>query len=273
MADLAKQQKPRSSALLARAQQAYRDQLAAQAARPKPAARRNEAAATVPSPPASSPSPPAVPVRVDPPAPPAGTNPHHNDPFLVCTRAARERRRLRRGEPRRLLRRVPVLATDLGCHREPRRPPAAHRRASGSGVGLGPGPAGVGAVPVAGQRALAAVSVTRAPRDCAATSAANSELAASARARSLPRLAAVTTPWGRARRAESAAACDVDVASASIAPVTGITRLENEASREHGIGREHEVDELAGLVDVLARRSARPCWSTRADRPRSARRT
>ena len=70
---------------LAQAQQAYLDQLAS-AAR----ARAAEAARSAGSVPVRSipiaPAPP-VPVRVAPPAPPQpGENPHHNDPFLVCTR-------------------------------------------------------------------------------------------------------------------------------------------------------------------------------------------
>jgi hypothetical protein len=83
VAELAKQQVALEAAL-AQAQQAYRDQLAAQA-RARAAAQRAATATSAPPPPAP-PSTPAGPIRVDPPTPPTGVNPHHNDPFLVCTR-------------------------------------------------------------------------------------------------------------------------------------------------------------------------------------------
>lgn len=91
VAALAKQQVALEHAL-AQAQQAYRDQLAAQARARANAARQSTARTTNPvgnapttSRPAS-PTPPA-PVPVPPPAPPQpGENPHHNDTFLVCTR-------------------------------------------------------------------------------------------------------------------------------------------------------------------------------------------
>ena len=66
------------------------------------------------------------------PAPPAGSggvSPYHDQPFLVCTRAAGERRRLRRGQcRRRLLRRLPVRAHDLERHGFARRPARPDRR-------------------------------------------------------------------------------------------------------------------------------------------------
>jgi prefoldin subunit 5 len=92
VAALAKQQVLLEHAL-AQAQQAYRDQLAAQAqaqaqARTN-AARQSTARTTNPAgnaPTTTRPAPPA-PVPVPPPAPPqSGENPHHNDTFLVCTR-------------------------------------------------------------------------------------------------------------------------------------------------------------------------------------------
>lgn len=90
VADLAKQQ----SALehtLAQIQRNYRDQLAAQArARAAAVARSKQSAATgstAAGPPTTIPPPPPTPVPVPPPSPPqAGVNPHHDDPFLVCTR-------------------------------------------------------------------------------------------------------------------------------------------------------------------------------------------
>ena len=85
VADLAKQEAALER-LLAQAQQAYMKRLAAradvltaQSAATKPA----PAAAAPVAPPASPPAP--IPVAAPPP-PASGTNPHHNDPFLVCTR-------------------------------------------------------------------------------------------------------------------------------------------------------------------------------------------
>jgi len=78
--------------LLAQAQQAYRARLAAEAGAKLISTAPSSGAggsSTRPAPtqPAPVASPPA-PVPVDPPPPPqSGDNPHHNDPFLVCTRA------------------------------------------------------------------------------------------------------------------------------------------------------------------------------------------
>ena len=87
LAGLAQQQVVLDHAL-AQAQQAYRDQVAAQA-RARADAARSAASTTSPAgraPTTSRPAPPA-PVPVPPPAPPqSGDNPHHNDTFLVCTR-------------------------------------------------------------------------------------------------------------------------------------------------------------------------------------------
>ena len=82
VAALAKQQTALEHAL-AQAQQAYRDRLAAEArARAAAASSRATPVGNVPV----APAPPA-PVRVSPPPPPEnGVNPHHDDPFLVCTR-------------------------------------------------------------------------------------------------------------------------------------------------------------------------------------------
>jgi peptidoglycan hydrolase CwlO-like protein len=74
---------------LAQEQQAYRDELAAQArARAVEATRTSSTHATpLPNAPAANPSAPVAPVPVPPPAPShSGLNPHHDDPFLVCTR-------------------------------------------------------------------------------------------------------------------------------------------------------------------------------------------
>ena len=78
-------------------------------------------------------------------------SPHHDDPFLVCTRARRERR-LRRREPERLLRRLVSAPTTWNVT-------AAHAgRLDLVGVlpsgraGVRPGRDGVDAVPVAGHR-------------------------------------------------------------------------------------------------------------------------
>jgi hypothetical protein len=74
---------------LAQAQQAYRERLAAEARARAIALASTRSAGSTPvrsAPPARSPAGPA-PVPVSPPPPPqAGLNPHHNDPFLVCTR-------------------------------------------------------------------------------------------------------------------------------------------------------------------------------------------
>jgi len=102
VAALAKQQVVLEHAL-AQAQQAYRDQLAAQAqaqaqARARANAARQSTVRTTnpagnapttsrPAPPTPTPPTPPAPVPVPPPAPPQpGENPHHNDTFLVCTR-------------------------------------------------------------------------------------------------------------------------------------------------------------------------------------------
>jgi hypothetical protein len=91
MATFAKQQVQLEHAL-AQAQQAYRDGLAARAQARALQAAQNAAArsttqvraAPTASPPATA---PPAPVPVAPPSPPNGSvNPHHNDPFLVCTR-------------------------------------------------------------------------------------------------------------------------------------------------------------------------------------------
>jgi uncharacterized membrane-anchored protein YhcB (DUF1043 family) len=87
VAALATQQAALEQAL-ARAQQAYRDQLAAQArARANQTAQSSTPRSTTPlQAPAAGP-PRLAPVPVAPPAPPqSGQNPHHDDPFLVCTR-------------------------------------------------------------------------------------------------------------------------------------------------------------------------------------------
>jgi hypothetical protein len=82
------------NAELASAQRAYREMLAAQAARAAAAAnakvaagstpkQSNTVAATTPTvPPVSTPAPVPTPA----PPPPPGTNPHHDDPFLSCVR-------------------------------------------------------------------------------------------------------------------------------------------------------------------------------------------
>lgn len=89
VADLAKQ-RTELEQVLAQVQQAYQAQLAA-AARARILAAQNastRAAGTVAAAPTASPAAPPAPVPVSPPAPPQpGTNPHHDDPFLVCTRA------------------------------------------------------------------------------------------------------------------------------------------------------------------------------------------
>jgi hypothetical protein len=85
-ADLATQQAALER-LLAQAQQAYRERLAARAAAAaaeQSAATSSTAGSAVPvNRPAAPPAPTPVPA---PPAPVAGANPHHDDPFLVCTR-------------------------------------------------------------------------------------------------------------------------------------------------------------------------------------------
>jgi len=90
VAGLAKQESALEHAL-ALAQQAYRDQLAAQAkatlisTTPSTTTGGSNVRST-PVQPTPVASPPA-PVPVDPPPPPSsGVNPHHDDPFLVCTR-------------------------------------------------------------------------------------------------------------------------------------------------------------------------------------------
>ena len=89
VAGLAKQAAVLEQAL-AQAQQAYRDQLAAEARARADAAAKRQATTTnapqAPAAPTTSPAPPSKPVPVSPPSPPAGMNPHHDDPFLVCTR-------------------------------------------------------------------------------------------------------------------------------------------------------------------------------------------
>jgi Transglycosylase-like domain len=71
---------------LAQAQQSYRDELAAQV-RARAATASSGSTPVRDVPPATVPAPPA-PVPVAPPPPsPNGVNPHHDDPFLVCTRA------------------------------------------------------------------------------------------------------------------------------------------------------------------------------------------
>jgi hypothetical protein len=89
VADLAKQQAELEQ-VLARAQQAYQAQLAAEARAGVLAAQKAQngtTRATVAGAPTTSPPAPPTPVPVAPPAPPlAGSNPHHDDPFLVCTR-------------------------------------------------------------------------------------------------------------------------------------------------------------------------------------------
>jgi hypothetical protein len=97
VADLAKQE----SALehtLAQVQQNYRDRLAAQAqararavvaaaASKQSATSGSTSASTATGPPTTIPPPPPTPVPIPPPSPPqTGVNPHHDDPFLVCTR-------------------------------------------------------------------------------------------------------------------------------------------------------------------------------------------
>ena len=47
-------------------------------------------------------------------------SPHHDDPFLVCTRARESGGRVRRGQPVGLLRRVPIPAVHVGHHRSAR---------------------------------------------------------------------------------------------------------------------------------------------------------
>jgi hypothetical protein len=86
VADLAKQEAVLQR-LLAQAQQAYRNRLAAEArasASASPTSNRSEAAT---APPTAAPTAPPAPIQTPPPAPPeSGANPHHDDPFLVCTR-------------------------------------------------------------------------------------------------------------------------------------------------------------------------------------------
>jgi hypothetical protein len=75
--------------VLAQAQQAYRDQLAAEARARAIAAANASSRGSIPvrSAPTRTPSAPPAPLPVAPPAPPqGGMNPHHDDPFLVCTR-------------------------------------------------------------------------------------------------------------------------------------------------------------------------------------------
>jgi hypothetical protein len=83
-ASLATQERALERALAA-AQQRYRDQLTAKAsansARHTVTTRGSTRAPVIPVS-----SPPPAPVQVAPPASPPGANPHHNDPFLVCTR-------------------------------------------------------------------------------------------------------------------------------------------------------------------------------------------
>lgn len=86
VADLAKQEAALER-LLAQAQQAYMKRLAARAdaaAAKQSVAPKSAPAAAAPAAPTASPPAP-VPVAAPPPPAP-GTNPHHNDPFLVCTR-------------------------------------------------------------------------------------------------------------------------------------------------------------------------------------------
>ena len=105
---------------------------------------------------------PAPPADTGPAAPPdtGAVSPHHNDPFLVCTRASREQRRLLRRQPERLLRRVPVLTHHLERHRVARRSPRSRGSAAVTGVGVRPGRDGVGALPVAGHRPVGRALLT-----------------------------------------------------------------------------------------------------------------
>jgi hypothetical protein len=85
VASLAQQERTLEQAL-ARAQQIYQEQVAA-AARAKAAATSTTTGAPAQAPTTTNPPAPAQPVHVTPPAPPeSGANPHHDDPFLVCTR-------------------------------------------------------------------------------------------------------------------------------------------------------------------------------------------
>jgi len=88
VADLAKQRADLEQAL-AQAQQAYQRRLAAEATARVLAAQNATArsAGTVAAAATASPPVPPAPVPVSPPVPSQpGTNPHHDDPFLVCTR-------------------------------------------------------------------------------------------------------------------------------------------------------------------------------------------
>ena len=78
-------------------------------------------------------------------------SPHHNDPFLVCTRAREIRGPVRHRQPVRLLRRVPIPAVDVGHHRGARRPRRPRRRSPVARVAVRSGRDRVGALPVAGQ--------------------------------------------------------------------------------------------------------------------------
>ena len=93
--------------------------------------------------------------RRPPPPPPSGVNPHHDDPFLVCTRTRESSGQLRRGE----LRPATTARTSSRSRRgTSRRTTRAMPQLIGvrpdRGVAVGSGPARWVLLPVAGQRAL-----------------------------------------------------------------------------------------------------------------------
>ena len=86
VADLAEQRSALEQSL-AQIQRTYQEQLAAKARAVGSRAQSTAGTAAPAGPPTTTPPPPPAPVPVPAPPPPeAGTNPHHNDAFLVCTR-------------------------------------------------------------------------------------------------------------------------------------------------------------------------------------------
>ena len=140
---------PRPASELAAAIRRQQDEATA---RPRP--RPTVVALTSAAPSTPAPAPAAATPRPAPPAGSGGVSPHHDEPFLVCTRARESDGDYSVVSPAALLRRVPVRAHHLERHGVARRPARPRRRAAVAGVGVRPGRDGVGALPVAGQRAL-----------------------------------------------------------------------------------------------------------------------